>query len=151
MFLSKLKTKLGTTKVGLGNNKMVDISSTSETSFNKLKKLIKSAKDQGIEVFQASENSNTFTPTLFVGGKVSTNKVLSAEEDQDANVVTVIAFRSIDEAVNLANNTRQGLAVSVWTENVGTVNEVAKKLKVGIKKRHSEVITNIFLGKQRVD
>ncbi|XP_018580223.1 aldehyde dehydrogenase family 8 member A1 [Anoplophora glabripennis] len=129
-FLSKLKTEIHATKVGLGNNKLVDISSTGESSFNKLDKLIKSAKDQGIEVFQATENLKSFTPTLFVGGKVSTNRVLSADEDQDANVVTVIAFRSIDEAVNLANNSRQGLAASVWTENVGIVNEVAKKLRV---------------------
>lgn len=109
---------------------MVDISYISETSFSKLNKLVESAKDQGIEVFQVAEDSNYFTPTLLIGGKVNTNRVLSADENQDVNVVTVISFRSIDEAVSLANNSRQGLAASVWTENIGIINEVAKKLRV---------------------
>lgn len=118
------------TKVGAGNNKMVDISYVGETCLSKLNKLIDLAKLQGIEVFQAAEDTNSFTPTLLIGGKVNTNRVLGADEDQDVNVVTVISFRSIDEAVNLANNSRQGLAASVWTENIGTINEVARKLRV---------------------
>ncbi|KAJ8920513.1 hypothetical protein NQ315_005382 [Exocentrus adspersus] len=130
VFLNKLKTKLKSTKVGLANNKLVDISTINETSLNKLKTLIKLAKIQGIEVFQPDDNSNLFTPTLFIGNRVMTNRVVSAEEDQDANTITVLAFRTIDEAVNLANNSRQGLAASVWTENLGIVNEVTKKLRV---------------------
>ncbi|KAJ8943706.1 hypothetical protein NQ314_009679 [Rhamnusium bicolor] len=128
-FLNKIKTKLRFIKVGLSNNRMVDISVPSDESVIKLKKLTELAKSQGIQVFQTEQDTNTFTPTLFIGGKVQTNKVLAADEDQETNVVTVLAFRNIDEAVNLANNTRQGLAASIWSENIGVVNEVTRKLK----------------------
>lgn len=47
--------------------------------------------------------------------------------------LTLLPFRSIDEGVNLANNGRQGLGVSVWSENIGLLNEVAIKLKVSFK------------------
>lgn len=46
-------------------------------------------------------------------------------------VVTVQTFRSVDEAIALANNTKFGLAGSVWTENVSLALEVALSVKAG--------------------
>jgi len=40
-------------------------------------------------------------------------------------------FRTAKEAVELGNNTRYGLAASVWTENINLALEVATLLKVG--------------------
>jgi len=40
-------------------------------------------------------------------------------------------FRTAKEAVELANNTRYGLAASVWTENINLALEVALLLKAG--------------------
>jgi len=40
-------------------------------------------------------------------------------------------FRTAKEAVELANNSRYGLAASVWTENIGLGLEVALLLKAG--------------------
>lgn len=54
------------------------------------------------------------------------NVILSNEN----NFVNVMAFRTANEAVNLANNTRLGLACSVWTENINLANEITAKLKV---------------------
>ncbi|KAJ8945696.1 hypothetical protein NQ318_012415 [Aromia moschata] len=123
-FLDKLKIKLRTTKVGPSHDKMVDVALLSAENVKKLCDLTEQAKSLGIDVFQAGEGGNA--PTLLIGAKVHTNMIL----DKKRTPVTVLPFRTIDEAVNLANNTRQGLAASVWTENIGTANEVTKKLKV---------------------
>ncbi|XP_074028862.1 succinate-semialdehyde dehydrogenase [NADP(+)] isoform X2 [Leptinotarsa decemlineata] len=130
VFLNKLKSKLKSLKIGNSDDKMVDIVWGGESRSSKLSALVDLAESQGVEIFQTEENSNKWCPTLFIGGRVQMNRVLTSD-CQEADDVTVLAFRSIDEAVNLANNTRQGLGASIWSENVGVVNEVARKLKVG--------------------
>ena len=52
-----------------------------------------------------------------------------------------MTFRTPDEAVALANNTRYGLAASLWTENVNRALEVAAQLKAGVVWINS---TNMF-------
>lgn len=46
-------------------------------------------------------------------------------------VLTVLSFRTPKEAIALANNTRYGLASSVWTENTNLALEAAISLKAG--------------------
>lgn len=80
------------------------------------------------------------------GSRVNTNNVVSSPDVNCA--LTLLPFRSIDEGVNLANNGRQGLGVSVWSENIGLLNEVAIKLKVQCLKQFKVLvncnITNNF-------
>jgi aldehyde dehydrogenase (NAD+) len=47
-------------------------------------------------------------------------------------VATTLTFRTPDEAVTLANDTRYGLAASVWSENINRAIEVAAKVKAGV-------------------
>ena len=56
-------------------------------------------------------------------------------------VLVATTFRTPDEAVALANNTRYGLAASVWTENVNRALEVAARIKAGVVWINS---TNLF-------
>ena len=46
-------------------------------------------------------------------------------------VVVLMTFRTPVEAVELANNTRYGLAASLWTENINLALDVAPQLKAG--------------------
>jgi aldehyde dehydrogenase (NAD+) len=43
-----------------------------------------------------------------------------------------MTFRTPEEAVELANNTRYGLAASVWSENINLALDIAPKLKAGV-------------------
>ncbi|XP_018331417.1 uncharacterized protein LOC108741212 [Agrilus planipennis] len=126
LFLGKLKRRLNKVKVGTAIQKSVDIAVPKYV--DKLIEVVAQAKKMGLEVYQNNPDSNTFQPTLIIGGKVFMNRVIS--EDCYAPVVQVLAFRSIAEGVALANNSRQGLAASVWTENIDTAEEVAEKLTV---------------------
>ncbi|XP_066149483.1 phenylacetaldehyde dehydrogenase-like [Euwallacea fornicatus] len=130
-FVDKLKTRIEALKIGNGDDKHADISYLNNhiTRVNFLKSIEK-AKFLGIEIFpKGTDGSNVFTPTLSIGSKINTNNVLTAPEIN--TVVALLPFRNIDEAVNLANNGRQGLGASIWSENIGLLNEVARKLKVG--------------------
>ena len=70
-----------------------------------------------------------YPPTLITGlGSAST---LMAEEIFGP-VLVAMTFRTPEEAVQLANNTRYGLASSVWTENINLALDIAPKLKAGI-------------------
>uniref|UniRef100_A0A6P7GN65 Uncharacterized protein LOC114340097 isoform X1 n=1 Tax=Diabrotica virgifera virgifera TaxID=50390 RepID=A0A6P7GN65_DIAVI len=129
-FLAKLKSKLKTLEVSTADNKSarISINLNNTSQLNDLNNSIKQARLQGIEVFQSTDKSDVWNPTVFVGGKINHNALGS--KDGQSNVITVVAFRSIDEAVSLANNSNQGLWASVWSDNANLINEVTRKLKV---------------------
>jgi aldehyde dehydrogenase (NAD+) len=56
-------------------------------------------------------------------------------------VLVAMTFRTPDEAVALANNTRYGLAASVWSENINVALDTAARLKAGVVWINS---TNLF-------
>ena len=70
-----------------------------------------------------------------------------ARLDRDAEVeifgpvAVAMTFRTPDEAVQLANNTRYGLAASVWSENINLALDIAARVKAGVVWINS---TNLF-------
>lgn len=76
-------------------------------------------------------SDNYFQPTLVIGGLADSNRVI---EDDDGGgqipLVAVVPFRTAKEAVTLVNNSRYGMAASVWTENVPLAVEMAYELQV---------------------
>jgi aldehyde dehydrogenase (NAD+) len=70
-----------------------------------------------------------YPPTLIAG--LSPADPLMQEEIFGPVLVSS-TFRTPDEAVQMANNTRYGLAASVWSENINTALDVAPKLAAGV-------------------
>jgi acyl-CoA reductase-like NAD-dependent aldehyde dehydrogenase len=68
-------------------------------------------------------------PTIFAD--VTPNSRL-AQEEIFGPVLTTHAFRSTEEAIALANNTRYGLAAGVWTSDLSTAHRVARAIKAGV-------------------
>ena len=127
-FVDKLKSHIKKLKVGYANEKVVDISRHTFTHrIKSITDMIKKAKAMGIEIFTL--NDDGYSPTVFIGGKACVNNVI-VEDDDDAPIATVLAFRTVKEAVQLANNSRQGTAISVWSENIPLINDVVGNLKV---------------------
>ena len=70
-----------------------------------------------------------YPPTLITGlGSAST----LMQEEIFGPVLVSMTFRTPVEAVELANNTRYGLAASIWTENVNLALDMAPKVKAGV-------------------
>ncbi|RZC37711.1 aldehyde dehydrogenase 5, mitochondrial-like [Asbolus verrucosus] len=127
-FVRKLKQRVDKIVVDASNKKNADISFPARNVSDKLKTVIEKAKSEGVEIYQP--NSSSPFPALLIGGNIFNNNVIK-EDFIDVPIITLTAFRTINEAAALANNTRQGLAASVWTENNSLANELIRKLKVG--------------------
>ena len=85
---------------------------------------------EGAVLTQGAAPQGCFYPPTLVTN-VEPASILASEEIFGP-VVTLTAFRTPDDAVALANNTRYGLAASVWSENVNLAIDIAAKVKAGV-------------------
>ena len=70
-----------------------------------------------------------YRPTLITGLSAASTLM---QEEIFGPVLVSMTFRTPSEAVDLANNTRYGLAATVWTENINLALDIAPKLKAGV-------------------
>lgn len=130
-FLNKFKHQMRNLRYGLPNDKLTDISfPRNKKALDKLNTMINMAARLGIQVFQADNNLTQYQPTIFIGEYVCYNYAITSSDYIDIPYATILSFRNTAEAIELSNNCRQNLAASIWTENIGIANEVAKKLNV---------------------
>ncbi len=125
-------------------DKSIDIGAiNSKEQLEKITRLCELGKNEGAKIWQPEEwacpkEGFYFPPTLFTDvGPAST----IAQEEIFGPVLVCMKFRTPQEAVDLANNTRYGLAASVWTEKIGKALEVSDKLVAGTVWINS---TNLF-------
>ncbi len=132
-FYKKLKSRMDTLRIGDPMDKAVDMGAVvSKTQLKTIDDMVKIGIDEGCNIYQAKnavpKNGFYFPPTLFTD--VSTSSVI-AQEEIFGPVLVAMTFRSHNEAVSLANNSRYGLAASIWTENINLALDIAPKLKAG--------------------
>ena len=70
-----------------------------------------------------------YPPTLITGLSAASPLM---QEEIFGPVLVSMTFRTPEEAVTLANNTRYGLAATLWTENVNLALDIAPKIKAGV-------------------
>jgi len=108
----------------------------SEEHFNRVKRYIEIAKEEGGEILiggktpESLQNKGYFLePTIIVGLNHSCRVV---REEIFGPVVTVIPFDTEEEVIELANDTYYGLSASVWTNNLRRAHRVAGEIEAGI-------------------
>lgn len=132
-FYKKLKKRMDKLRVGNPLDKAVDMGSVvSKTQWNTIDKMVKLGVSEGCEIHQSKikvpKDGWFYQPTLFTD--VSTSSTI-AQEEIFGPVLVAMTFRSHNEAVSLANNSRYGLAASIWTENINLALDIAPKIKAG--------------------
>jgi aldehyde dehydrogenase (NAD+) len=130
---AKLRARMETLRVGSPLDKSVDIGAiVAPVQLERITALVKQGCDEGASCWQPSwsvpQEGYFYPPTLFTN--VSPAATV-AQVEIFGPVVVLMTFRTPDEAVEIANNTRYGLAASVWSENVNLALDVAPKLKAG--------------------
>lgn len=133
-FFAKLKTRMGNLRIGDCLDKCIDVGAVvDDIQKQRIEALIKQGVEEGAEIFQCNSpmpsTGSFFPPTLVTG--VGTDNTLFKEE-VFGPVLTAMTFRTQNEAVGLANNTRYGLAGTIWSESISRALEVAPALKAGI-------------------
>ena len=131
--VAKLKQRMETLRVGDPLDKAVDIGAIiAPVQLEKIQQLVRRGEEEGATLWQPSwscpQDGWFFPPTLFT--EVSPAATI-AQVEIFGPVVVFMTFRTPVEAIELANNTRYGLAASVWTENINLALDVAPQLKAG--------------------
>ncbi len=130
---AKLRARMETLRVGSPLDKSVDIGAiVAPVQLERIDALVKQGRDEGATCWQPSwsvpKEGCFYPPTLFTN--VSPAATV-AQVEIFGPVVVLMTFRTPDEAVEIANNTRYGLAASVWSENINLALDVAPRLKAG--------------------
>ena len=131
---AKVRARMETLRVGAPLDKSTDIGAVVSTEqLERITALVEKGRQEGAEVFQPSISipgtGTFFAPTLMTGVEPASTV---AVVEIFGPVLVAMTFRTPDEAVALANNTRFGLAASVWSENINRSLEVAARLKAGV-------------------
>ncbi|MEX1004911.1 MAG: aldehyde dehydrogenase family protein [Acidimicrobiia bacterium] len=133
-FVDKLKRRLDTLRVGDPLDKNTDIGAiNSAAQLAKIEELVLAGQDEGASMYQPSgalpARGFFFRPTLFTG--VSQSHRI-AQEEIFGPVLSIMSFRTPDEAVEKANNTPFGLAAGVWTQKGSRILWMADRLRAGV-------------------
>ncbi len=132
--VEKLKRRLSTLRVGDPLDKNTDVGAiNSRMQLQKIEELVASGREEGAEIYQPPcrlpEKGYWFAPTVF------TNVAQSyriAQEEIFGPVLSVLTFRTPEEAIEKANNTPYGLSAGVWTEKGSRILWMAQRLRAGV-------------------
>ncbi len=130
----KLKARLESLIVGDPLDKNTDVGAiNSEAQLEKINSYIQVGKKEGLEMFQSNSKvpSKGFfcKPTLFFNVAQSSRL---AKEEIFGPVLAIQSFRTVDEAIEKANNTPYGLSAGVWTDKGSKAFNMSSKLKAGV-------------------
>ncbi len=131
--VAKLRARMETLRVGDPLDKAVDIGAiVAPVQLEKIERLVEQGRAEGATVWQPSwsrpKDGYFYPPTLCTD---VTPASTIAQVEIFGPVVALMTFRTPAESVALANNTRYGLAASIWTENINLALDIAPKVKAG--------------------
>ncbi len=134
VLLDKLKARLDTLRVGDPLDKNTDVGAiNSRDQLEKITELVQSGIEEGAEIYQPDcplpERGFWFRPTLFTN--VSQSHRI-AREEIFGPVLSILTFRTPEEAVEKANNTPYGLSAGIWTEKGSRILWMAERMKAGV-------------------
>jgi len=132
--IDKLKARLGTLRVGDPMDKNTDVGAiNSAGQLAKVEELVQSGIDEGADIYQPAcdlpDRGYFFRPTLFTNVAQS-HRI--AREEIFGPVLSVLTFRTPEEAIEKANNTVYGLSAGVWTDKGSRILEMVSRLKAGV-------------------
>jgi aldehyde dehydrogenase (NAD+) len=134
LLLDRLRRRLGTLRLGDPLDKNTDIGAiNSPQQLDKIRELSAAGETEGAERWSPPcvlpDRGYWFPPTLFTGVSQSSR---IAREEIFGPVLSVLTFRTPEEAVAKANNTPYGLSAGVWTEKGSRILWLAQRMRAGV-------------------
>jgi aldehyde dehydrogenase (NAD+) len=142
-FLAKLKRRMESLRVGDPLDKSIDMGAIVDPiQLKRITEIVEKGKAEGGTLIQAPcelpSEGNWFAPSVFTGAEPASTVM---EVEIFGPVAAMMTFRTPEEAVQIANHTRYGLAASVWSENINLALDTAARVKAGVVWINS---TNLF-------
>ncbi|WP_323016792.1 aldehyde dehydrogenase family protein [Castellaniella sp.] len=133
-FYQRLRQRLESLHVGDPLDKSTDVGAiVSAAQLRRIADLVSKGVAEGGELWQKAgplpEKGNFMAPGFFT--EVDQSSTV-CQEEIFGPIAAAATFRTPDEAVLLANNTRYGLAASVWSENINVALDAAARVKAGV-------------------
>jgi aldehyde dehydrogenase (NAD+) len=129
----KLRARMETLRMGDPLDKAMDMGAiVAPVQLAAIERLVEQGRDEGAQIWQPSwstpQKGCFYPPTLCTD--VSPSATI-AQEEIFGPVVVMMSFRTPKESIQLANDSRYGLAASIWTENVNLALDIAPQIKAG--------------------
>ena len=132
--IRKLRDRIQTMRVGNPLDKNTDIGAiNSATQLKKIRALVQSGVDEGAHLEQTRcrlPAKGYWYPPTFLTNVTASHRV--AQEEIFGPVLSVMTFRTPEEAFERANNTPYGLSAGVWTDKGSKIFKMAQKLRAGV-------------------
>ena len=132
--IKKLRDRIQTLRVGNPLDKNTDIGAiNSKPQLEKIRELVQSGVDEGAELTQsqcALPAKGYWFPPTFLTGVTHAHRV--ASEEIFGPVLSVMTFRTPEEAFERANNIPYGLSAGVWTDKGSKIFKMVNKLRAGV-------------------
>ena len=125
-------------KVGRPSDKNTNIGAlVSKSHLEKVENYVKIAEDEGGKILcgglevtiEGFENGYYMQPTII---EIETNQCRINQEEVFGPVVTIMSFKTDEEALQLANDVKYGLSATLWTNNLNRTMQFSKQLQTGI-------------------
>jgi aldehyde dehydrogenase (NAD+) len=132
--VSKLRARMETLRIGDPLDKSIDMGAiVAPVQVKAIENLVDIGIKEGAEMWQPNiempAEGSFYPPTLFTNVQPAAT---IAQEEIFGPVIVTMTFRTPNEAAEIANNTRYGLAASVWSENINLALDIAPKLDCGV-------------------
>lgn len=135
LFVRKLKDRISVLRVGNPLDKNTDIGAiNSRAQLEKITELVEVGVEEGAQMYQPAScklptSGFFFKPTIFTN---VTQSHRIAREEIFGPVLSILTFRTLEEAVEKANNTMYGLSAGVWTDKGSRILKMSTELKAGV-------------------
>ncbi|WP_188713901.1 aldehyde dehydrogenase family protein [Paracoccus acridae] len=130
-FESLLSARMARLRVGSPLDKSTDVGAIVDPiQKNRILSICKAATDVGAELVGGAAQEGCFIAPGYLRNITPANP--GFEQEIFGPIATLSTFRTADEAVELANNTRYGLAASIWSESAAVAADIAARVKAGV-------------------
>jgi aldehyde dehydrogenase (NAD+) len=132
--VKKLRNRIQTLRVGDPLDKNTDVGAiNSSAQLEKIRELVRYGQEEGAEVEQSAcalPSKGYWFPPTFLTNVTMSHRV--AREEIFGPVLSVMTFRTPEEALERANNTPYGLSAGVWTDKGSKIFKMVNKLRAGV-------------------
>lgn len=129
-FHDKLKARMDRLRLGDPLDKCIDVGAIVDPEHLARISAMVDATDGQVHRAACPVPEGCFYPPTLITGLSAASPLM--QQEIFGPVLVSMTFRTPAEAVELANNSRYGLAASIWTENVNLALDLAPKLRAGV-------------------